>query len=80
MPRISDRVERFLEFLIIGLVMGVSEDLLAVWLTTDAPITWPMFGIVVLVALPFAFVSEFIVDHPKFWRRIFGVQRKEEEK
>jgi hypothetical protein len=33
-------------------------------------------GIVFAIALPFAFVSEYVVDHPKFWRTAFGIRRK----
>ena len=76
MARVSERTRRILEFLVIGLVMGVTEDLLAVWLTTGEPITWSVFGIVVAVALPFAFLSEYVVDHPEFWKRTIGLRLK----
>jgi len=76
MIRISERGERLLEFIVIGLVMGVSEDLLAVWLSTGEAITWPVFGIVFAIALPFAFLSEFVVDHPSFWKKVIGLRRK----
>jgi len=76
MIKISEKTERILEFIVIGLVMGISEDLLAVWLSTGEPITWNVLGVVVLIALPFAFISEYIVDHPKFWRTAFGIGRK----
>lgn len=76
MIKISERGERLLEFLVIGLAMGISEDLLAVWLTTGATITWSVFGIVFAIALPFAFLSEFVVDHPKFWKKTIGLRRK----
>ena len=76
MFRISDRGERLLEFVVIGLAMGISEDLLAVWLTTGEPITWSVFGIVFAIALPFAFLSEFVVDHPNFWKKAIGLRRK----
>jgi hypothetical protein len=79
MFKISERGERLLEFVVIGLVMGISEDLLAVWFTTGEPITWHVLGIVVAIALPFAFMSEFVVDHPKFWRNAFGLKRKNSE-
>ncbi|HSG33863.1 MAG TPA: hypothetical protein VLA37_04955 [Sphingomonadaceae bacterium] len=79
MPRISDRTERLIEFVVIGLAMGITEDLLAVWLSTGEPITWHVLGIVVAIALPFAFLSEFVVDHPKFWKRAFGITRKNGE-
>ena len=77
MFKISDRTERLVEFLVIGLAMGITEDLLAVWVTTGEPITWSVFEIVVAIALPFAFLSELVVDHPKFWKRAFGIERKE---
>ena len=77
MIRISDRTERILEFLVVGLVMGISEDLLAVWLTTGESITWSVFGMVFAIALPFAFLSEFVVDHPRFWQNALGLKVKQ---
>lgn len=76
MIKVSEKTERIIEFVVIGLAMGVSEDLLAVWLSTGEPITWNVLGIVILIALPFAFLSEYVVDHPKFWRTVFGINRK----
>ena len=66
---------RLIEFLIIGVVMGTIEDLLAVVFATGEPINFRILWVVFLVALPFAFVSEVVVDHPRFWERIF--RRKE---
>ncbi len=57
----------FLEFLLVGVVFGLAEDLLAIAFATDAKITWEVVGIVFLVSIPFAIISELIVDHPKFW-------------
>ena len=57
-------------FLIIGLVFGVAEDLLVVRIAGGATIDLNVFGIVFLVALPFAFLSEIVVDHPRFWEII----------
>ncbi len=62
---------RILEFLIIGLGMGILEDLLAIWLATDDAINFQILYIVVAVAIPFAFISEIVVDHPRFWEKIF---------
>ena len=61
------RLIRFLEFLVIGIAMGLVEDLLAVWLATDAAITIEVVLIVLAVAVPFAAISELLVDHPRFW-------------
>jgi hypothetical protein len=58
---------RLIEFLIIGILFGLTEDLLAIWLATDAVIDMSVIWIVLAVAVPFAFISEIIVDHPRFW-------------
>lgn len=79
MIRISERAQRTMEFLVVGLLMGVTEDLLAVWLTTGEPITWSVLGIVVAVAVPFAFLSEYVVDHPKFWQATIGLKIKHDD-
>lgn len=69
---------RLLEFLIVGVVMGVIEDLIAIAFATEERIDLRVFWIVLLVAFPFAFVSEVIVDHPRFWEKIFP--QKEDNK
>lgn len=67
------RLEVFLEFLVFGLLVGITEDLIAIKLATDEPFTWEIVGIVTLVAIPFAFLGEVIVDRvnflPKRWRK-----------
>ncbi|HMQ02102.1 MAG TPA: hypothetical protein PKD79_03475, partial [Candidatus Doudnabacteria bacterium] len=60
---------RFIEFLLIGIGMGVIEDLIAIRLATDATIDLRILIIVFLVAIPFAFISEIVVDHPRFWEK-----------
>jgi len=56
------RVEIFLEFLLFGVVVGVVEDLIAIAFATDARITWHVIAIAFIVAVPFAFLGEVIVD------------------
>lgn len=46
--------------------MGVTEDVIAITVTTDAEITVEAVGVVLLVAIQFAFRSELVVDHPGF--------------
>lgn len=58
--------QRFLEFFIVGLVLGVLEDLIAISLATEKSIDFRMFVIAFFVAFPFAVFSELIVDHNKF--------------
>jgi hypothetical protein len=66
----KDKKIRLLEFLLIGLVMGIGEDLLAIFLATDAEINFKVIYVVLIVAFPFAFISELVVDHPRFWEKI----------
>jgi hypothetical protein len=46
--------------------MGVTEDIIAIAVTTDAEITPETLGIVLFIVVPFAIVSELVVDHPTF--------------
>ncbi len=61
------RLTRFAEFFIVGLVMGISEDLMAIYFATGDTITIHVVVIASAVSLPFAFFSELVVDHPDFW-------------
>jgi hypothetical protein len=61
-----DHVERFLEFLVVGIVLGVLEDLLAVKFATGEEITFEVILVVFAVALPFAAFSELFVDREDF--------------
>lgn len=75
------RTLRLIEFAVVGVVMGTAEDLLAVSLATDDAFSWHILWVVFLVALPFAFISEIVVDHPKFWSKIFkNITRGDEQK
>ncbi len=76
--KIKTRTLRFIEFAFVGVVMGLLEDLLAVFLSTGEPITPKIFVVVFAVALPFAFISEYIVDHPRFWKRVFRLEKSDE--
>ncbi len=64
------KLKRLLEFFVIGLVFGIIEDLIAITLTTDAKLEWSTVLVVFFIALPFAVISELVVDHPKFWQKI----------
>ena len=69
------RLEVLFEFLVFGVVIGVIEDLLAVYLTTGQTINWRTIGIVVLIAVPFAILGELVadnVDFIKIYKRLRG--------
>ena len=65
---------RLLEFAVIGVIFGMVEDILAVILVTDEPISFKVIWVVFLITIPFAFISEYVVDHPKFWKIFFKKQ------
>lgn len=60
------RLEVFLEFFIFGVIMGIAEDIIAIYFATGAKITWHVVGIAALVAIPFAIIGEYIVDKTDF--------------
>lgn len=62
------RLGRILEFFVIGVLAGTAEDLIAVYLVTGE-FSSKILGIVVIVAIPFAILSELIVDHYKLFHR-----------
>ncbi len=60
------RIEVVFELLIFGIFVGILEDLIAIKLATGDPITWKVVGIVVVVAIPFAFLGEVVFDNIDF--------------
>jgi len=62
----KERLERFTEFLIIGVALGVVEDMIAVMLVTGESFSLEMLGVVIAVAVPFAAFSELIVDSEEY--------------
>lgn len=67
-------INRLIEFFIIGIAMGITEDILAITIATDAPITANVLLVVFLVALPFAAISELVVDWRHFKKKLDHVQ------
>lgn len=58
------------EFFLVGLFLGLVEDILAIYFSTGVSITWHTVFIALIIALPFAVFSELIVDRMEFsWKR-----------
>lgn len=71
-PKTKRRVVvHLVEFFVVGLAMGISEDLLAIHFATDAKITWHVFKVAFIVALPFAVISELVVDFGLFKKILY---------
>lgn len=70
------RIFRFFEFFIVGFLFGVVEDLIVVAAATDDSISLHTVWVAAFVALPFAVISEVIVDKPEvreyIMRKVFG--------
>jgi len=63
------------EFLIFGILIGITEDLIAIKFATGEPITFKIIGIVILIAIPFAVLGEVIFDRIDFasmLKHLFG--------
>ena len=67
--------EVIFEILIFGILIGITEDLIAIKFATGEPITFKIIGIVILIAIPFAVLGEVIFDRIDFasmLKRLFG--------
>lgn len=58
--------ELFLEFLIFGVLIGVIEDLTAFYFSIGQAITSKVILTAFIIAIPFAFVSELLIDKIDF--------------
>ena len=73
------KAEVTFELLLFGIIIGIVEDLVAIKLATDAPITLRVVGIIILIAVPFAIFGEVIfdkIDFAKIFKRMFDKKTK----
>ena len=71
------KLEIILEFFVFGVILGVTEDIIAVKVATGETLTWEVIGIIVLVAIPFAIIGELVVDNLNLTRGIEKIKGKE---
>ncbi|KKW21951.1 MAG: hypothetical protein UY71_C0007G0010 [Parcubacteria group bacterium GW2011_GWB1_52_7] len=55
-------LKRFAEFFVIGMVFNVADNLLSITTVSDTVITPKVIGIIFLLTIPFAIISELVVD------------------
>ncbi len=67
-------LKRFAEFFLIGMVFNVADNLLSITAVSDVAITPKVIGIIFLLTIPFAIISELIVDG----KDIFGHRKHTE--
>lgn len=69
------RVEVFFEFFVFGILLGLVEDIIVIKILTNEPITSHILFVIFLVALPFAFIGEYLVDRIDFLK-LFHLKKK----
>ncbi len=67
---------RILEFIVAGVALDLTENIISIKLTTQAELTPLIFLIALVVVVPFAIITELIIDHPNFWHKILRIKRK----
>ncbi len=67
---------RILEFIIAGLLLDLIENIITVKVTTGEAITKEVVFVAFLVVIPFAIITELIIDHPKFWENVRNFYNK----
>lgn len=67
---------RILEFIIAGLVIDLVENIITIKVASNEVITWNTVLIALMVVIPFAIITELIIDHPTFWHRLNAAFKK----
>lgn len=62
---------RIFEFIIAGILLDLIENMVVFKTAVGRTLVWEEIGIAVLVIIPFAALTELIIDHPRFWHRLF---------
>ena len=70
---------RIIEFIIIGLVVNSLDNVIAVKYAAGAELNWGILARIFIFVVPFAILSELIVDHPEFWKKIMRFLKVELE-
>lgn len=65
---------RILEFVVAGILLDLVETATVFRVTAGRSLVWEEVGLAVLVIVPFAVVTEIIIDHPRFWHRLFRMK------
>jgi hypothetical protein len=62
---------RILEFIVAGILLDLVENMIVFKAAAGRVLVWEEIGVAVLVVIPFAVLSELVIDHPRFWHRLF---------
>ncbi len=62
---------RILEFIVAGILLDLVENAIVMRVTTGESMALTEMGVAMLVIIPFAVLTELVIDHPRFWHRLF---------
>jgi hypothetical protein len=65
---------RILEFVVAGILLDLVENLIVFKTAAGRTLQLEEIGIAILVIIPFAILSELIIDHPRFWHRLLRLK------
>ncbi len=65
---------RILEFIVAGILLDLAENFIIVRAATGRSLVLKEIGVALLVIIPFAIVTELVIDHPRFWHRLFRLK------
>jgi hypothetical protein len=63
---------RILEFVVAGVLLDLVENTLVFKAATGRTFVLHEVGIAMLIIVPFAVLTELVIDHPRFWHKLFG--------
>jgi hypothetical protein len=66
---------RILEFVVAGIILDLVESIISIKLATDTTLNPKIFFITLLVVIPFAIITELVIDHPEFWNRVLRLKK-----
>ena len=66
---------RILEFVVAGIILDLIESIVSIKLSTDADLNPKVFLITLMVVIPFAVLTELVIDHPNFWNRVLRLKK-----
>jgi len=76
--KLMKNLETFLEFVIFGVFISIIDDLIIITILTGKFINLETLGIIFLIVIPFAIVSELVVDRKDWFPRFFKTKSVKE--
>lgn len=65
---------RILEFVVAGIILDLIESIVSIKMATEAKLDAKVFLVTLAVVIPFAVLTELVIDHPKFWTKVLRLK------